>query len=492
MFLHPKPVSQSIEEQYSTNDGLEIRKLVVFGNDIEKSSYRDDPHQECLISFPPHGSYPPLNLSSELASKHLLLLGGIGSGKTNTFYFIIDSIMQMMTNNDITIIFDTKGDYAEKFYDPKNPNHILIGNNREYRDTSWSWNIFGELKNSTGEYDEDESMLMAKEISSHLFRGRTSSYQPFFTNAAADIISKVLMCLIRHRNDTLTTDIKDEALANFILNRKGKELSTGDFVTYIQNSIPKSYHNMLWTEPGFRSAAMYLGVKSDGSMVGAQGQGVLSTINSMLNDLFVGPFAGNHDESRSFSMRELVRKKGKKLVFVEYDVSVGETLGPMYSVLFDLALMEALGGRSKTGNVYFIIDEASLVPNLMHLQDALNFGRSLGVKVFAGLQSVSQFYDTYGEERGKVIVSGFMNSFCFQTLDLESRRFVSDRFGSNYQHISYTFEHPASIQREGKVVEDWDILNLGIGEAFVNLACRKPVFFRYRFPEYVDRTRIYK
>lgn len=151
-----------------------------------------------------------------------------------------------------------------------------------------------------------------------------------------------------------------------------------------------------------------------------------------------------------------------------------------------MALKEALGRRSGAkGNVYVMIDEMKLVPDLMHIDDALNFGRSLGVKIFAGLQSINQLYDIYGEYRGKALVAGFMNSFCFQTWDYESRKYISDRFGENYSNISFrSMNEPINIQREGHTVEDWDILNLNVGEAFVNLVGEKP--FKFRFSNYED------
>ena len=49
------------------------------------------------------------------------------------------------------------------------------------------------------------------------------------------------------------------------------------------------------------------------------------------------------DEKGMFSIRNFVRKKGGRILFVEYDISIGETLAPIYSLLFDLALKEALG-----------------------------------------------------------------------------------------------------------------------------------------------------
>ena len=80
-------------------------------------------------------------------------------------------------------------------------------------------------------------------------------------------------------------------------------------------------------------------------------------------------------------MRKSIRGKGNLKIFIEYDLTVGETLTPMYRLLIDLALKEALGRSHSAGDVYMIIDEFKLLPKLQHIDDALNFGRSLGIKV---------------------------------------------------------------------------------------------------------------
>ena len=92
-----------------------------------------------------------------------------------------------------------------------------------------------------------------------------------------------------------------------------------------------------------------------------------------------------------------MRKKGGKILFIEYDLTSGSVLTPIYRLLIDLALKEALGRSRGHGNVYIICDEFKLLPYLQHIEDAVNFGRSLGVKVVAGLQSISQLYELYGE-----------------------------------------------------------------------------------------------
>ena len=57
-----------------------------------------------------------LAFSQELLSKHCLLLGCTGSGKTNFIYHLISQIKPKLSKDDVMIIFDTKGDYLKKFH----------------------------------------------------------------------------------------------------------------------------------------------------------------------------------------------------------------------------------------------------------------------------------------------------------------------------------------------------------------------------------------
>lgn len=59
-------------------------------------------------------------------------------------------------------------------------------------------------------------------------------------------------------------------------------------------------------------------------------------------------------------MRELVRQKGGRMIFVEYDLSVGGTLTPIYTLLFDLAIKEALSRKNERGQRLFAVDEFRL------------------------------------------------------------------------------------------------------------------------------------
>lgn len=192
------------------------------------------------------------------------------------------------------------------------------------------------------------------------------------------------------------------------------------------------------------------------------------------------------DERGKFSIRSAVREKGGKAIFIEYDLMAGETMTPIYRMLVDLVLKEALGRRDTLdANVYLVLDELKLLPKLKHLDDALNFGRSKGVKVIAGLQSVNQLYDIYGEAKGHVIAGGFSTLYAFHTSDNASREYVSGLFGRNVVGYQY-FGLDGNLEkreREGYTVESWDQTSLEIGEAIVGLADVEIPFF-FQFQEY--------
>ena len=209
----------------------------------------------------------------------------------------------------------------------------------------------------------------------------------------------------------------------------------------------------------------------------AQSQGVLSEMYSVVREILMGVFA----EKGAFSMREFVRNKGKKTLFIEYDLSIGSMLTPVYRLMFDLALKEALGRNKPQGNVYLICDEFRLLPHLRHIDDGVNFGRSLGVEVFAGLQSIEQLYEIYGQSRGRNIAAGFSSIYAFRANDVATRDYVTGLFGKNIVLEKYQRLDNQMIEdkRNGQTVEDWDMNSLKVGEAIVGLPFSQP--FRFHF-----------
>ena len=141
-----------------------------------------------------------LPFNDDLFSRHVLLLGGIGTGKTNAiFQNSADQLRKSMTQNDVMLIFDTKGDYYQEFF---RKGDIVISNDDKATGPEGPnyWNIFREV----GQGEELEENLI--EITRTLFYERTQrSNQPFFPNAARDLLTAILLHFSRS-NDQANTD----------------------------------------------------------------------------------------------------------------------------------------------------------------------------------------------------------------------------------------------------------------------------------------------
>lgn len=406
------------------------------------------------------GNRDSFGIDESTLSKHSLFIGGTGCGKTTLFFHFVEQLKRNMTNDDVMIIFDSKGDFYNKF---KKPEDLVLGNSIQYRDYSVKWNIFKEILADGN--DEKDYLLNIREISNVFFaKLKKQSKDPFFPEAASQIFSSLLLVAIRSCIDDRNK--KNEFWSNEALIETLDTCSADVLINMFQQFEDLSY------------ATSYIDENS-----GAQGLGVISELYSVVKQILIGVFS----ERGPFSIRDFVRNKGGKTLFIEYDLSIGSVLSPMYSLLIDLALKEALGRtESKNqGNVYLICDEFRLLPNLQHIDDAVNFGRSLGVKVIAGLQSINQLTEVYGQERGKNIAAGFSSVYAFHANDTETRKFVTGLFGTNeyrlqFQKTDGTYDDKIA---KGNTVEDWDMTSLNVGEAIVGLPFAKP--FRFQFDDYI-------
>lgn len=397
-----------------------------------------------------------VGFSEDTLSKHTLLMGGTGCGKTNVFNYFVQQIKRQLKQDDVMIIFDTKGDFLRRFY---RPGDVVISNSKAHADISSKWNIYKEIV--VDGFENNDVYNNTHEITRSFFRDAIEkSGQPFFPNAARDLLASLIVAHVRMGADDL--EFKKAYFNNKAL--KG----------YLDRLTPKKISKLLSNDV-FSDLSSVLSYIGDGTS--DQSLGVLAELQNVVRQILIGTFA---DDGR-FSVREFVRQKGAKTLFIEYDMSIGDTLSPIYRLLFDLALKEAMGRNKPEGNVYLICDEFKLLPHLQHIEDGVNFGRSLGVKIIAGIQSIEQLYEIYGENKGRNIAAGFSSVLAFKANDTTTREFVSNLYGKNIVLEQYRSSNNTLIEekREGKTVEDWDMNALKVGQAIVGLPFEKPFKFQF-------------
>ncbi|MBQ7906730.1 MAG: type IV secretion system DNA-binding domain-containing protein [Clostridia bacterium] len=430
-----------------------MAEQVLHGNNLQ-FSLPPDGIENPIVVLPGTCGKHRLNikLNEDILKRHMLLIGGTGCGKTNTFFHIVSTLKQNMTNNDVMIIFDTKGDYYKEFYEEDKD--VVLSSAKAYSDKTAKWNIFSEI--TIDGWDEDSIEDNISEISWGLYSEsiRKNSSNPFFPNAARDLFAAILTALTRKAYKT----------ENVI----GPKLNNS-FLKGLMNSLTiDTLTDLVASNPDLLAVLSYVG---DGK--NNQGLGVLAEMQAVVRKIFFGAFS----DAGSFSIRDFVRRKGAKTLFIEYDIAKGSTLSPIYKLLIDLAFKEAMGRcEGERGNVYVFCDEFRLLPDLQHIENAVNFGRSLGLKIFAGLQSIDQLYASYGEANGKNIAAGFSSVLSFRANDESTRSFMTGLYGKRY--ILET--HGSTPEgRVTTVVEDWDISRLNVGEAVVGITSHAPFKFQF-------------
>lgn len=406
-------------------------------SDNARCAIRGTDAESRRVSFP---------LSDDLLSKHLLFIGGIGMGKTNGIFQILSQLRNHMTSNDVMLIFDTKGDFYESFYQPGD---IVISNDEKATGPNGKdfWNIFEEI--SAGANTEEEIVEIARAL---FFERSNKSSQPFFPNAARDLFTGIMLHVHRMggiKNNAVLRDFLDQTPSAEI------------------RAILQQHQDL---------KAMTSYISDDRS---PQTQGVISELQQHLREIFIGNFR----KEGSLSIRKSIRAKQGRLVFVEYDLGIGGMLTPIYQLMLDMAIKEALSRKKSEGNVWFIIDEFRLIPNLQHIDDGINFGRSMGAKFIIGVQNIEQVFHAYGEAQAHSILSGLLTTVAFRVNDAATRKFIQELLGKNRK--KEVFMSSVSARgiveqiRDANVVEDWEIANMQVGEAIINTPGFEPFLFRF-------------
>lgn len=154
---------------------MSVGKTVLQGSTVEKNGLpprASNPAVTLKGTF--HGSRAAFDLTEDVLSKHMMLIGGTGCGKSTLFYHLIHQIRAKMTEQDVMIIFDTKGDYYNRF---AKPGDVVIGNSPQYYKDSARWNVFKEIL--ADGWDDKQVQMNTMEICKALFSDRQNAQNPF-------------------------------------------------------------------------------------------------------------------------------------------------------------------------------------------------------------------------------------------------------------------------------------------------------------------------
>ncbi len=296
----------------------------------------------------------PMPTKSETV--HLLLNGSTGAGKSVTLREMIKGAIE---RGDRLVIVDPNGDMFSKF---GKKGDVLL-NPFDKRTSGWS--IFNEIQQ---EYDY-------RTFTNSIIPKSPDNSSEEWNGYARTIIESTMKTLAKQKG-TGETPTMDEV----------SEIATVIDVKEMKNILAGTDAASLFSEgaeKGLGSARFVMGKR-------------LPIFKEMLHG--------------DFSIREFL-ENGKGNIYITWKESQKVALTPLISCWIDVICSSVLSlDERKKRRIWLFLDELASLDNIASLEDALTKGRKNGLRVVAGIQSVSQLKKIYGQDGATILMS------CFRSL----------------------------------------------------------------------------
>ena len=387
----------------------------------------------------------PVALPRDAEVKHLLFIGAPGTGKTNQASQMIERLIE---REEKMVVYDFKGDYLAKFYDP---DRDIIFNPLDSR--CGGWNVFNELV-----------QFMDIDAVAHSLIPQSYQQDPFWNDAARDVFSGILHYLYQNNAKTnahiweaVTAPIAD--ISSSLKGTKGGERG----YVYIQDASSKQAMSVVAVLMQYVKSFEYMS-KADGSF----------SITTWLND----PQPGT--------------------IFITNYADVKDTLRPILSLFVDLLGRKLLSMKDDHHRrIFFVLDEFGTLQRLSTIKDLLTLSRSKGGAVFIGIQDKGQIDKIYSPEFSQSILNACSNSILFRVSDPVTAKYLSDRVGkTEVLETDQTLSMGVSDNRDGvslmqrtrekDLVLPSEIMNLRDLEAYLKIANYSITKIQFEYKRYSE------
>ncbi|WP_310627300.1 type IV secretion system DNA-binding domain-containing protein [Limnohabitans sp.] len=298
-----------------------------------------------------------IEISAQRTGEHLLIVGGVGAGKTTIAHHLLRDIF---ARGDRALIVDWKGDFTAAY-------RGQIFNPLDARSKKWA-----VAKDVVTELD-------AHSFAGRIIPDREGGGDSYFTTAGRSVLTALVIKLQNTKPLEWTwSDLYKEAAAGYDSIREA-------VVTY----YPHAVENI--AEPG------------------KQTQGVLSQIMAEFDVVRVlaAAEATTPKNIGSISAAEWLSKEWKTPQLILAGVPAHERLGRAYMSAFITAaaakLMSLPDSRERA--VWFIADEFPKLGKVDAIPSLIEFGRSKGARVVLLTQDIAQIRKIYGADTAKTFGS---------------------------------------------------------------------------------------
>lgn len=329
--------------------------------------------------------HPKVRLSTDRVSRHGIIFGKVGGGKTTIFLPILAEIL---AKRHKAIIFDIKGDFTSKFWVKGGAAAILAPWDRR----SLIWDIARDCR----------SRQDAARFATYLIK---DSKDPMWSAAARQLCVGFLVHLQMTRGESWGwKDLAD------LLATPEKELLA----------------MMLEANPEAIRAVEQTGTTTTGILIN------LSAFLSVIYDLaeaWPQRIAG-----RMFSVQQWIFDEDAphRAILLGGNKEFGPLMSAFSGALVAQAAASVCSPRladSRSRRLYFVLDE---FPQLgkVDIEPLVAVGRSKGARVWLGLQDFGQLKKLYGADEAQAITAMVGTLICAGAAPGETAKFIADMAGS--------------------------------------------------------------
>lgn len=351
--------------------------------------------------------HPELHLPKSHWSRHTLLQGSVGSGKTQILLPIIEQIIRA---DHKLFLYDTKGDFTSYFKKP-----IIVC---PFDERSYYWDIAADCR-----YPLQAAMLAEILIP----RSADQKNGDFWTMAARQLLVGAIRSLQAEK--PLHWTFADLA--------ERKNRNAEDMLPTIQEH--------------FATATSL--VENTESQTTASLLSTLVAQTKMIDDLAMAwPV---RKENRRFAITEWAQDgyKGRKQVIVQSGPEEGMTKAYI-SALVNLAVPEIISPKlpdaEKDRFIGFVFDELASAGKI-NIGPLIDKGRSKGVVFIGAFQDISQVKATYGEDFQKALTSMVGTHVICQLQMGDTREKAAQQLGKH--RVAYrTHDEKAAVHEESRAL----------------------------------------
>lgn len=319
-------------------------------------------------------------------NRSILFIGKAGAGKTQAFFNLL---LQIFKFNETMIIYDRKPDFWNRFYD-ESKDYLFYPKDER----TLCWNIFDDIK------DEDDIDFAIKSI----IPINTEVKDPFWDNASRDLLKAVFLKILTFEKPS------NKKLIDFLrINSTADELFEELNEIAINNGVNLEYY-----------------LKSKNTTAS-----IMSTFSAHTNKLLRKEF---YYEKGTFNVIDFIgdidtKNKGKKLFLVQTANESG-VYEVYFRLMIDLLIKEIKGLLNDSQRRIWIgLDEFQSLGKLKEIEEGLAEGRSKGLSILLGTQSLAKVEEIYGKLLMRSLFQLLSTKIVLQYDEPEGAKFLSDFFG---------------------------------------------------------------